>query len=152
MAILFGEKRDNFRICGRAKFQSLGCAKTDVVHYHLVFRSSREMMMMLTCFWLRFSKNFLRQWLASFQGLEIFETFAAFFSTLTFETANLRMAKQSIVCFQCVPILGRGFETGGYKCECKQGYEYPFEDPITYFDGQLMEAEFVNMVKDRETK
>lgn len=20
----------------------------------------------------------------------------------------------------CVPILGRGFETGGYKCECKQ--------------------------------
>ena len=29
--------------------------------------------------------------------------------------------------FQCVPILGRGFETGGYKCECKQGYEYPFE-------------------------
>merc|ERR1711988_1485890 len=37
----------------------------------------------------------------------------------------------------CVPIQGRGFETGGYKCECKQGYEYPFEDPITYYDGQL---------------
>ena len=74
--------------------------------------------------------------------------------------------------FQCVPILGRGFETGGYKCECKQGenddqidqisfntktfitqgYEYPFEDPITYFDGQLMEAEFVNMVRDKESK
>ena len=52
----------------------------------------------------------------------------------------------------CVPILGRGFETGGYKCECKQGYEYPFEDPITYFDGQLLEAEFINMVKDRETR
>lgn len=52
----------------------------------------------------------------------------------------------------CVPILGRGFETGGYKCECKQGYEYPFEDPITYFDGQLMEAEFVNMVRDKESK
>ncbi len=51
-----------------------------------------------------------------------------------------------------MPILGRGFETGGYKCECRQGYEYPFEDPITYFDGQLMEAEFVNMVRDRETK
>ena len=54
--------------------------------------------------------------------------------------------------FQCVPILGRGFETGGYKCECRQGFEYPFEDPIIYFDGQLVEAEFVNMVKDRETK
>jgi len=52
----------------------------------------------------------------------------------------------------CVPILGRGFETGGYKCECKQGYEYPFEDPITYFDGQLVEAEFLSMVKNRETR
>ena len=48
--------------------------------------------------------------------------------------------------------MGRGFETGGYKCECKQGYEYPFEDPITYYDGQLVEAEFINMVNDRETR
>lgn len=53
---------------------------------------------------------------------------------------------------QCVPILGRGFETGGYKCECKQGFEYPFEDLITYFDGQLMEAEFNNIVNDQETR
>ncbi|XP_060526856.1 uncharacterized protein LOC132702314 [Cylas formicarius] len=52
----------------------------------------------------------------------------------------------------CVPILGRGFETGGYKCECKQGFEYPFEDPITYFDGQLVEAEFSNMVDDNKTR
>ena len=48
--------------------------------------------------------------------------------------------------------MGRGFETGGYKCECKQGYEYPFEDPIIYYDGQLVEAEFINMVRDKETK
>ena len=53
------------------------------------------------------------------------------------------------IAFQCVPILGRGFETGGYKCECNQGYEYPFEDPITYIDGQLVEAEFDSMIKDR---
>ncbi|CAG7835947.1 unnamed protein product [Allacma fusca] len=52
----------------------------------------------------------------------------------------------------CVPILGRGFDTGGYKCECKQGYEYPFEDPITYYDGQLVEAEFSNLVRDVETR
>ena len=51
-----------------------------------------------------------------------------------------------------MPILGRGFDTGGYKCECKQGYEYPFEDPITYYDGQLVENEFINMVNDRETR
>lgn len=54
--------------------------------------------------------------------------------------------------FQCVPILGRGFETGGYKCECKQGFEYPFEDPITYYDGQLVEAEFSNLVDNNETR
>lgn len=52
----------------------------------------------------------------------------------------------------CVPILGRGFDTGGYKCECKQGYEYPFEDPITYYDGQIVEAEFINMVRGNETR
>uniref|UniRef100_T1IVI8 GPR158/179 extracellular domain-containing protein n=1 Tax=Strigamia maritima TaxID=126957 RepID=T1IVI8_STRMM len=49
----------------------------------------------------------------------------------------------------CVPILGRGFDSGGYKCECEQGYEYPFDNPITYFDGQLMEAEYDNLIKDR---
>ena len=53
---------------------------------------------------------------------------------------------------QCVPILGRGFATGGYKCECKQGYEYPFEDPITYYDGQLVEAEFISLVDNKETR
>ncbi|KAJ8981548.1 hypothetical protein NQ317_009807 [Molorchus minor] len=52
----------------------------------------------------------------------------------------------------CVPILGRGFEAGGYKCECKQGFEYPFEDPITYYDGQLVEAEFSNLVDNNETR
>ncbi|KAK0182119.1 hypothetical protein PV327_000286 [Microctonus hyperodae] len=52
----------------------------------------------------------------------------------------------------CVPILGRGFESGGYKCECKQGYEYPFEDPTTYYDGQIVEAEFSNIVEDKETR
>lgn len=51
-----------------------------------------------------------------------------------------------------MPILGRGFETGGYKCECRQGYEYPFEDPITYYDGQLVEAEFNNLVDNNVTR
>ncbi|KAL0275101.1 UNVERIFIED_CONTAM: hypothetical protein PYX00_003066 [Menopon gallinae] len=52
----------------------------------------------------------------------------------------------------CVPILGRGYETGGYKCECRQGYEYPFEDPITYYDGQIVESEFENLVSDTATR
>ncbi|XP_013142311.1 PREDICTED: uncharacterized protein LOC106106296 [Papilio polytes] len=52
----------------------------------------------------------------------------------------------------CVPILGRGFEAGGYKCECLQGYEYPFEDLTTYYDGQIVEAEFQNIILDKETR
>ncbi|XP_053605432.1 uncharacterized protein LOC128672355 [Plodia interpunctella] len=52
----------------------------------------------------------------------------------------------------CVPILGRGFDAGGYKCECLQGFEYPFEDPITYYDGQIVEAEFQNIIEDKETR
>lgn len=54
--------------------------------------------------------------------------------------------------FQCVPIQGRGFESGGYKCECLQGFEYPFEDLITYYDGQVVEAEFQNIMNDKETR
>lgn len=48
--------------------------------------------------------------------------------------------------------MGRLFTTGGYKCECLQGYEYPFEDLITYYDGQLVEAEFENLVNDEKTR
>jgi hypothetical protein len=52
----------------------------------------------------------------------------------------------------CVPILGRKFDAGGYKCECQQGYEYPFNDPIAYFDGQIMEAEYDNMKQDNPSR
>lgn len=51
----------------------------------------------------------------------------------------------------CIPILGRGFMPGGYKCECLQGYEYPYENPITYYDGQLVEAEYENLVANKES-
>ncbi|CAN7982859.1 unnamed protein product [Ixodes pacificus] len=53
---------------------------------------------------------------------------------------------------RCVPILGRGFDSGGYKCECLQGYEYPYNDPITYFDGQIVEAEFEKVIEDNPSK
>ena len=32
---------------------------------------------------------------------------------------------------------------------CKQGYEYPFEDPIDYFDGQRLDAEFISLVEGK---
>ncbi|KAK8781648.1 hypothetical protein V5799_017011 [Amblyomma americanum] len=53
---------------------------------------------------------------------------------------------------RCVPILGRGFDSGGYKCECLQGFEYPFNDPITYFDGQIVEAEFEKVIEDNPSR
>ena len=53
---------------------------------------------------------------------------------------------------RCVPILGRRYDSGGYKCECAQGYEYPFNDPITYFDGQILEAEYTNMLDNRPSR
>lgn len=53
---------------------------------------------------------------------------------------------------RCVPMLGRKFDSGGYKCECEQGYEYPYNDPITYFDGQILEAEYSNMKEDKPSR
>lgn len=54
--------------------------------------------------------------------------------------------------FQCVPISGRQFDIGGYKCECLGGYEFPIQGSMNYFDGQLVEAEFENMVNDIATR
>jgi hypothetical protein len=33
-----------------------------------------------------------------------------------------------------------------------RGFEYPFEDLITYYDGQLVESEFQNIMNDKETR
>ena len=46
------------------------------------------------------------------------------------------------VVFQCVPLPGKGFEQGSYKCECRQGYEYPYQDLSWFFHGQTMEEEY----------
>ncbi|XP_076444630.1 uncharacterized protein LOC143282762 isoform X1 [Babylonia areolata] len=42
----------------------------------------------------------------------------------------------------CVALEGKRFNTGGYKCECRQGFEYPFNDLAWFFDGQTMEQEY----------
>lgn len=36
----------------------------------------------------------------------------------------------------------RYFVSGSYKCECRQGYEYPFNDRTWYFHGEMMEREY----------
>lgn len=50
--------------------------------------------------------------------------------------------------FQCEFVPGRRFSRGGYKCNCKQGYEYPFYDPTTFYDGDIMEVEYLKKQKD----
>ncbi|KAH3739738.1 hypothetical protein DPMN_046425 [Dreissena polymorpha] len=47
----------------------------------------------------------------------------------------------------CVPLPGKGFEQGAYKCECRQGYEYPFQDLSWFFHGQTMEEEYSKKVQ-----
>lgn len=82
------------------------------------------------------------------QMLDINQCPGQYYTPNAFKDTNKCDTKTSY----CVPILGRGFDTGGYKCECKQGFEYPFEDPITYFDGQLVESEFLNLVANQATR
>jgi len=42
----------------------------------------------------------------------------------------------------CEYLPSRKFTKGAYKCNCRQGYEYPFQDRAWYFDGQTMEEEY----------
>ena len=42
----------------------------------------------------------------------------------------------------CMHLQRNRFRAGGYKCECRQGYEYPFNDYAWYFDGQTMEEHY----------
>ncbi|ELU11322.1 hypothetical protein CAPTEDRAFT_161811 [Capitella teleta] len=50
----------------------------------------------------------------------------------------------------CEALPGKNFYRGGYKCECRQGWEYPFNDRAWYFDGQTMEEEYRKLM-DGET-
>jgi len=52
----------------------------------------------------------------------------------------------------CEFLPSRKFTKGNYKCECKQGYEYPFNDRAWYFDGQTMEEEYRKMVEGEATR
>lgn len=53
---------------------------------------------------------------------------------------------------RCVPMFGRKYESGGYKCECRQGYEYPYSDPVTYVDGQNLESEYENVDRGKPSR
>ena len=64
----------------------------------------------------------------------------------------LKLILNYALCFQCVPLPGKGFDIGSYKCECRQGYEYPFKDLQWYFHGQTMEEEYEKMTRGEKNR
>lgn len=43
---------------------------------------------------------------------------------------------------KCRQIPGYGMTRGAYRCDCKQGFEYPFRDRKRWFEGYLMDREY----------
>lgn len=54
--------------------------------------------------------------------------------------------------FQCEHIPGRQFRSGSYKCMCRQGFEYPFNDLTWFFDGETMEKEYELMIHGQPSR
>ncbi|KAL5107187.1 WD repeat-containing protein 7 [Taenia crassiceps] len=52
----------------------------------------------------------------------------------------------------CEHIPGRQFRSGSYKCMCRQGFEYPFNDLTWFFDGETMEKEYELMVQGQPSR
>ena len=54
---------------------------------------------------------------------------------------------------QCALVGARPWQWGSYKCECRQGYEYPFNDERTwYFDGPTMQDQYLKMLAGSGTR
>ena len=45
----------------------------------------------------------------------------------------------------CVPVPGKGFIKGGYKCQCRAGFEYPFLDKNDFYPGDQLEKEWFTL-------
>ena len=44
---------------------------------------------------------------------------------------------------------GKGFNTGGYKCQCRAGFEYPFLDKNDFYPGDQMEKEWSTLMTNQ---
>lgn len=47
-----------------------------------------------------------------------------------------------------MPVPGKGFVKGGYKCQCRAGFEYPFLDKNDFYVGDQMEKEWYTLVSN----
>ena len=45
----------------------------------------------------------------------------------------------------CIPVPGKGFVKGGYKCQCRAGFEYPFLDKNDFYPGDQLEKEWFTL-------
>lgn len=45
----------------------------------------------------------------------------------------------------CIPTAGKGFVKGGYKCQCRAGFEYPFLDKNDFYPGDQLEKEWFTL-------
>lgn len=58
-----------------------------------------------------------------------------------------------VIALQCALVGARPWQWGSYKCECRQGYEYPFNDERTwYFDGPTMQDQYMKMINGTGTR
>jgi hypothetical protein len=49
--------------------------------------------------------------------------------------------------YQTIPEEETGFDLSSYRCVCKIGYEYPFGSMKNYFEGAIIEREYVKMLR-----
>ena len=50
--------------------------------------------------------------------------------------------------FKCIPVEGKGFVKGGYKCQCRAGFEYPFLDKNDFYPGDQLEKEWFTLTSN----
>jgi hypothetical protein len=45
-------------------------------------------------------------------------------------------------------VAGKGFVKGGYKCQCRAGFEYPFLDKNDFYTGEQLEKEWFTLTSN----
>ncbi|VDO00710.1 unnamed protein product [Rodentolepis nana] len=69
------------------------------------------------------------------------------------ESVGIALVKPDSYSFEtCEHIPGRQFRSGSYKCMCRQGFEYPFNDLTWFFDGETMEKEYDLMIRGQKSR
>lgn len=52
---------------------------------------------------------------------------------------------------QCIFVPGKGFVKGGYKCQCRAGFEYPFLDKNDFYTGDQLEKQWFTLTSSNNS-